>query len=189
MAMLRRALLRSAGGVAIAPRNEGRLSPERWEFSPLCGRRPVGTQPAGAELEITVVWRVGVCDAGLGHCLLWSTKETIPKSEAPRRSGWQPGISSTSRSWGAPPQEEEETSADQLQALFHRIVMLGNVPYVDHAVWGPSGRRTARADKFRTWIPTSDGSYISKELPGSESFSAGALVVEGVRGGGHHAGP
>ena len=71
---------------------------------------------------------------------------------------------------GAPPQEEEEPSADQLQALFHRTVVLGNAPYVDHAVWGPFGRKTTRANKFRTWIPTSDGSYICKELPGPENF-------------------
>ena len=71
---------------------------------------------------------------------------------------------------GAPQQEEEEPSADQLQALYHRTVVLGNAPYVDHAVWGPFGRKTTRANKFRTWIPTSDGSYISKELPGPENF-------------------
>ena len=71
---------------------------------------------------------------------------------------------------GAPPQEEEEPSADQLQALYHRTVVLGNAPRVDHAVWGPFGRKTTRANKFRTWIPTSDGSYISKELPGPENF-------------------
>ena len=71
---------------------------------------------------------------------------------------------------GAPPQEEEEPSADQLQALYHRTVVLGNAPYVDHAVWGPFGRKTTKANKFRTWIPTSDSSYISKELPGPENF-------------------
>ena len=53
-------------------------------------------------------------------------------------------------SHGAPPQEEEEPSADQLQALYHRTVVLGNAPYVDHAVWGPFGRKTTRANKFRT---------------------------------------
>ena len=71
---------------------------------------------------------------------------------------------------GAPPQEEEEPSADQLQALYHRTVVLGNARYVDRAVWGPFGRKTTRANKFRTWIPTSDGSKISKELPLPENF-------------------
>ena len=40
----------SAGGVALAPRKESRLSPERWEVSPLRGRQPVGAHFAGAEL-------------------------------------------------------------------------------------------------------------------------------------------
>ena len=58
----------------------------------------------------------------------------------------------------------------QLQALYHRTMVLGNAPYVDHAVCGPFGRKTTRANKFRTWIPTSDGSKISKESPGPENF-------------------
>ena len=70
---------------------------------------------------------------------------------------------------GAPPMEEEEPSTDQLQVLHHRVYVAKAAPYVDHAVFGPCGRQTARANKFRTWIPTA-GAYLSRELPGPENF-------------------
>ncbi|CAK0899124.1 unnamed protein product [Prorocentrum cordatum] len=70
---------------------------------------------------------------------------------------------------GAPPMEEEEPSTDQLQVLHHRVYVAKAAPYVDHAMFGPRGRQTARANKFRTWIPTAGG-YISRELPGPENF-------------------
>ena len=93
----------SASGVVVAPRKQSGLSSGRWEFSSLCGRRPVCARPAGAELEGSVVWRVGGCGVGLvctrrtqaQNCLPWSTKEKIPRSEAPRRSRWQLGTSSS----------------------------------------------------------------------------------------------
>ena len=72
---------------------------------------------------------------------------------------------------GAPPQEEEEPTAEQLQALNHRVHVLKSTPYVDHAVWGPFGRKAVRAGKFRSWALAADGSYVSKELPGPENFT------------------
>ena len=71
---------------------------------------------------------------------------------------------------GAPAPEEEEPASDQLQALNQRVYSMSVAPYVDHAVWGPYGRKATRANKFRTWIPTADGRYISKELPRPENF-------------------
>ena len=71
---------------------------------------------------------------------------------------------------GARPQEEEQPSVDPPQALHHRSGTLGNAPHVDHAVWGLSGRKATRANRFRSWIPTADGSYISRELPALENF-------------------
>ena len=49
------------------------------------------------------------------------------------------GINSTSQS-RAPPQEEKEPTAEQLQAFRHLSGILCNAPYVDHAAWGPFGR-------------------------------------------------
>ena len=166
----------SAGGAVVAPRKESGLSSGRWEPSALCGRRPFCARPAGAGLDGSVVWRVG---GGVGL-------ERARRSQAQNVLLGRPGDDTEIRgasskqvaAWhqqyitvmGAPPQEEEEPSADQLQALYHRTVLLGNAPYVDHAVWGLFGRKTTRANKFRTCIPTSDGSYISKELLGLENF-------------------
>ena len=71
---------------------------------------------------------------------------------------------------GAAPQEEEEPTAVQRQALHHRACTLGAAPYADRAVWGPYGRKSTRANKSHTWIPAHDSTYISKELPGPENF-------------------
>ena len=70
---------------------------------------------------------------------------------------------------GAAPQEEEEPTADQLQALHHRACILGAAQYADHAVGGPYGRKNTRANEFHTGIPAHDGAHLSKELPGPEN--------------------
>ena len=72
---------------------------------------------------------------------------------------------------GAPPQEEEDCTVEQLSALHKRIVTLEMAPYVDLAVWLPYGRRALRANKFRAWLPDGSGAYISKELPGPANWT------------------
>ena len=58
---------------------------------------------------------------------------------------------------------------DQVLALSHRVLALELTPYVDMAVWTPFGRKSMRANKFRTWIPGMNGTWISKEVPGPEN--------------------
>lgn len=44
----------------------------------------------------------------------------------------------------------------------------GMALYADFAVFGPWGRKTHRANKYKTWVPIGDGTYLSKELPGPD---------------------
>ena len=133
----------NAGGAVVAPRKESGLPSGRWELSALCGRRPFC-----AGLDGSVVWRVG---GGVG---LERARRSQAQIVLLGRQGDDTEIGGASSkqvaAWhqqyitvmGAPPEEEEEEepSADQLQALYHRTMVLGNAPYVDHAVWGPFGR-------------------------------------------------
>ena len=68
---------------------------------------------------------------------------------------------------GASPEEEEEPTDAQLAALHRRVLELDQAPYCDFAVWQPYGRRALRAQKFRVFHPLGDGSFLTKELPGS----------------------
>ena len=71
---------------------------------------------------------------------------------------------------GFNPQDEEDPTLEQLTALFKKVTVQENPPFVDFAVWVPFGRRALRANKFRTWLPSGDGTYIAKELPGPGNF-------------------
>ena len=71
---------------------------------------------------------------------------------------------------GAPPPEEEDVTDQQLAALNKRINVQGMAPYVDFSVWLPFGRKALRSQKFRTYFPLGDGSYLMKDLPGPQSF-------------------
>ena len=71
---------------------------------------------------------------------------------------------------GAPPQEEEDVTDQQLAALNKRINVQNMAPYVDFSVWLPFGRKALRSQKFRTYFPLGDGSYLMKDLPGPQSF-------------------
>ena len=71
---------------------------------------------------------------------------------------------------GSPPQEEEEPSEAQLAALNKKVHELGQAPYCDFGIWLPFARRTQRAQKFRTYIPLGDGSFLMKEIPGPQNF-------------------
>ena len=71
---------------------------------------------------------------------------------------------------GAPPQEEEDVTDQQLAALNKRVNIQGMAPYVDFSVWLPFGRKALKSQKFRTYFPLGDGSYLMKDLPGPQSF-------------------
>ena len=71
---------------------------------------------------------------------------------------------------GALPEEEEEPSDGQLAALYRRVVTLGQPPYTDFSVWTPFSRRALRTQKYRTYIPLGDGSFMMRELPGPQNF-------------------
>jgi hypothetical protein len=73
-------------------------------------------------------------------------------------------------SMGSTPQEDEEPTAEQLQALNNRINVVKAAPYVDFAVWGPYGRKALRSTKFRAYFPLQDGSYMTRELPGPSNY-------------------
>ena len=70
---------------------------------------------------------------------------------------------------GAPPEEEEEPTAAQLAALRKKI-QTGGAPYTDFGVWQPYERRATKTQKFRTFVPLGDGSFLQKELPGPSNF-------------------
>ena len=72
---------------------------------------------------------------------------------------------------GGLPGEEEEPSREQLSALYRKIYALSAPPYADFSVFTPYGRKTMRASRFRNYIPTGDGFYAVKELPGPASYA------------------
>ena len=80
---------------------------------------------------------------------------------------WQQGYLQV---MGAPPQEEEDVTDQQLAALNKRVNLQGMAPYVDFSVWLPFGRRAMKSQKFRTYFPLGDGSYLMKDLPGPQNF-------------------
>lgn len=71
---------------------------------------------------------------------------------------------------GAAPEEEEEATDSQLAALYKRTIELKQAPYCDFSVWTPFGRRALRSQKFRTYVPLGDGSYLVKKLPGPQNL-------------------
>ena len=62
-----------------------------------------------------------------------------------------------------------EATDAQLAALYKRVVVLKQVPRTDFSVWLPFGRRTLRAQIFRTFGPLGDGTFVMKELPGPQN--------------------
>lgn len=71
---------------------------------------------------------------------------------------------------GGLPGEEEEPSREQLSALHRKIFTLNSPPYADFSVFTPYGRKTMRASRFRNYVPTGDGMYAVRELPGPSSY-------------------
>ena len=70
------------------------------------------------------------------------------------------------------PEEDEEPTAEQLQALHVKVSVLNSAPYADLAIWGPFNRKVVRAMKFVAWLPQPDGTYLKKDIPGPANFAS-----------------
>ena len=74
-------------------------------------------------------------------------------------------------STGGYPPEEEEPTLEQLSALNRKVKTLGLAPFVDFSVWGPYGRKQAKAVKYRSFFLQADGTYLAREIPGPATLS------------------
>ena len=72
---------------------------------------------------------------------------------------------------GGLPAPEEEPTREQLSALQRKVFVLLQPPYADFAVFTPYGKRFLKAMKYRTFLPTMEGNFISKEVPGPSTYS------------------
>ena len=66
---------------------------------------------------------------------------------------------------------EEEATREQLSALQKKVYVLLQPSYADFAVFTSHGRKFMKAMKYRTFMLTMEGSYISKEVPGPSTHS------------------
>lgn len=71
---------------------------------------------------------------------------------------------------GGWPPEEEDPTLEQLSALQKRTETQDAASFVDFAIYVPFGQRALKALKFRSFVLTVNG-YITKELPGSATFT------------------
>ena len=71
---------------------------------------------------------------------------------------------------GGLPLEAEEPSTEQISAIRKRL-SAGLGPYADFALFLPYGKKALRAQKYRTYLPTPEGGYLMKEVPGPSCFS------------------
>ncbi|MDE0840171.1 MAG: hypothetical protein OSB41_14110, partial [Kiritimatiellae bacterium] len=92
----------------------------------------------------------------------------FPEAEASDIQAWHAAYLAEKK---APCPPEREPTEDQLAGLRHRVVTTKKTPYADFAISGPFGRKTYKLNKFRTWVPTGDGAYISREVPGPENHA------------------
>lgn len=92
--------------------------------------------------------------------------EFIVSSETQKQVRLQRYIEKT----GGLPLEQEEPSTEQLSALQRRLT-LGPGPFADFSLFVPYGKRAARSQKYRTFIPTSERNWMMKELPGPATMA------------------
>ena len=72
---------------------------------------------------------------------------------------------------GGLPAPDEEPTREQLSALHRKVYVLNQPPYADFAVFTPHNKRFLKAMKYRTFVPTMEGGYMAKEVPGPASYS------------------
>eukprot|EP00435_Cladocopium_sp_Y103_P024496 s339_g6.t1 len=66
------------------------------------------------------------------------------------------------------PSEQEDATTIQVSAIQKKLQM-GQPPFADFGVFQPFGRKSHRAQKFRTYVMTAGG-YYTRELPGPSCF-------------------
>eukprot|EP00435_Cladocopium_sp_Y103_P075273 s22_g55.t1 len=66
------------------------------------------------------------------------------------------------------PAEQEDATTIQVSAIQKKLQM-GQPPFADFGVFQPFGRKSHRAQKFRTYVMTAGG-YYTRELPGPSCF-------------------
>ena len=62
-----------------------------------------------------------------------------------------------------------------MTALGFRVHQLNETPYADFAVWTPFSANVTKAQKFTTYLPQPDGTWLTKEVPGPSDFEAWAF--------------
>ena len=73
---------------------------------------------------------------------------------------------------GDEPLTESEPTADQLSAMYDRVVARDEEPYADFSILTPLGKKIQKSLKLRGWLPQADGSYLPCDLPGPPTFAA-----------------
>ena len=73
---------------------------------------------------------------------------------------------------GDEPLVESEPTADQLSAMYDRVVVRDEEPYADFSILTPLGKKMQKSLKLRGWLPQADGSYLPCDLPGPPTFAA-----------------
>ena len=72
---------------------------------------------------------------------------------------------------GGLPAVDEEPTREQLSALHRKVFVLNQPPYADFAVFTPHNKKFLKAMKYRTFLPTMEGGYMAKEVPGPATYS------------------
>ncbi len=72
---------------------------------------------------------------------------------------------------GGLPAADEEPTREQLSALHRKVFVLNQPPYADFAVFTPHNKKFLKAMKYRTFLPTMEGGYMAKEVPGPAAHS------------------
>lgn len=75
---------------------------------------------------------------------------------------------------GAEPNHESEPTPEQIAAMSHRVLVVGDAPYADFSVLTPYGRRVQKQMKARAWSFQPDGTFKPLEVPGPPTFAAWA---------------
>jgi hypothetical protein len=70
---------------------------------------------------------------------------------------------------GAFPSDATEPTKEQISAVA-MLLLMGPIPYVDFSIFGPYGRRLLAKLVLRALVPTPDGNWQRRELPGPSGF-------------------
>jgi hypothetical protein len=72
---------------------------------------------------------------------------------------------------GGDPLTDREPTADQVAAMYSRVITYRMEPYGDFSLLTPHGKRFAKEMKYSSWVPQEDGTWQSILLPGPASFT------------------